>query len=320
MNTTLIKSTQSIAIIGAGGFLGKHLTKSLSSQIYDLRCFDHNLIGIDKTEGIQWIEGDISSSSLIEAINGCSTVIHLASTSTPSTADKNISEDAKKNIQSSLHLFDQCAASGVKRIIFISSGGTVYGSPDIIPTPESAPTYPITAYGVTKLTIEKYLDIYLRQKDIDYRVLRVSNIYGPLQTAQNGQGVIASFLSKIINNQPIEIWGDGSITRDYIFVDDVIDAIISCIEDDGAHKIFNIGRGKGTSLNKIIQLIETTIGVKVQKKLKPGRKVDVKTNILDCSLANEQLKWHPQTSLADGLKETYTWIKNICRYTNIRRS
>ena len=176
-----------IALIGAGGFLGTNLAQYLAPRIEELRCFGRSQSFPDEMNNLHWVSGDttlVSNSAIDEVLSGCDTVIHLASTSNPSTAGQDIPADAQANIISSLHLFDRCVATGIKRVVFISSGGTVYGIPKKTPIPESAPTQPINAYGAAKLAIEKYLEVYSHQHNLDYRILRVSNAYGPLQTAR----------------------------------------------------------------------------------------------------------------------------------------
>lgn len=302
-----------VTLIGAGGFLGANLGLYLAPHVADLRCFGRRRSFPETLRGLRWIDGDISSTdsaALDEALAGCNTAIHLASTSTPATADRNISADAQENIVGSLKLFDRCVAAGVKRVVFISSGGTVYGIPENTPIPESAPTEPITAYGVAKLAIEKYLELYRRQHGLEYCVLRVANAYGPFQTGEKQQGVVAAFLSKALSGKAVEIWGDGQVVRDYVYVTDVAAAVIAAMKHQGEHRIFNIGSGAGLSLNDIISAIEGLIGRKLEKHFRSARAVDVPVNILDCGLAKRELGWQADTSFRDGLHQTADWMKN----------
>lgn len=301
-----------VAIIGAGGFLGTNLGRSLTPHVEDLRCFGRRQSFPDALRGLHWIDGDISdtdTAALDGALAGCATVIHLASTSTPATADRNISADAQENIVGSLKLFDRCIAAGVKRVVFISSGGTVYGIPESTPIPESAPTQPITAYGVAKLAIEKYLELYRRQHGLEYRALRVANVYGPFQTGEKQQGVVAAFLSKALSGKAVEIWGDGQVVRDYVYVADVAEAVVAAARHQGEHRVFNIGSGVGLSLTDIISAIENLLGHNLEKHFKPARATDVPINILDCGLAKTALGWQANTTFMDGLDLTTEWMK-----------
>jgi UDP-glucose 4-epimerase len=302
-----------IALIGAGGFLGTNLAIHLGSRVTEVRCFGRRQAFPEALQGFRWITGDTSldmAGALGEAIAGCDAVIHLASTSTPTTADRDISADAQTNVIASLRLFDQCVAAGIKRLVFMSSGGTVYGIPSHVPIPESAPTLPITAYGVAKLAIEKYLEVYSRLRGLDYRVLRISNLYGPFQTAEKKQGVVAAFLSEAMRGKPLEIWGDGLVVRDYVYVADVAEAVLAALQHQGEHRIFNIGSGTGLNLIEVIDAMEHLLGRRLQRQFRPGRPVDVPVNILDCMLAKMELGWQPRTGFADGLRLAAQWLEN----------
>lgn len=301
-----------VALIGAGGFLGTYLARYLALRVPELRCFGRRQSFPGALSGLRWITGDTTHADSLDvdaALAGCDTVIHLASTSTPANADRDIAADAQANVLASLRLFDRCVAAGVKRVLFVSSGGTVYGIPAVTPTPESAPTLPITAYGVAKLAIEKYLEVYRRQRGLDYRVLRISNVYGPFQTAEKQQGVVAAFLSKALRGEPLEIWGDGQVVRDYVYVDDVAEAVLAAMEHRGESRVFNIGSGAGLSLNEVIAAIEALLGRNLEKRYRTGRPVDVPVNVLDCGLAGRELNWSAHTIFRDGLRFTAEWIR-----------
>jgi len=298
-----------VALIGAGGFFGTNLARYLSSRIDDLRCFGLHQSFPEAMQDITWVTGDLASPILVDILAGCDTVVHLASTSSPGT-DLDISADAKANVMTSLHLFDQCVAVGVKRVIFISSGGTVYGIPNLVPIPELAHTHPITAYGAAKLAIEKYLGVYARLHGLDYRVLRISNLYGPFQTTAKMQGVVAAFLSKALKCEPLEIWGDGKVIRDYVYVEDAAEAVLAAMRYTGAERIFNIGSGMGMSLNEVIVSIEILLGRSLEKIHRIGRAVDVPVNVLDCSLAKRELYWAANTDFSHGLEATSAWMKS----------
>jgi len=297
-----------VALIGAGGFFGTNLARYLAPRVTELRCFGLHRLFPEALQGFTWIDGDMAKISA-DVLTGCDTVVHLASTSAPGT-DLNISADAKSNVLTSLHLFDQCINAGVKRLVFISSGGTVYGIPNHVPISESAPTLPITAYGVAKLAIEKYLEVYSRLQGLDYRVLRISNLYGPYQTTTKKQGVVAAFLSEALRGESLEIWGDGNVVRDYIYAEDAAKSVFAAIRYQGPEKIFNIGAGKGMSINEIISTIEIVLNIKPEKHYKPGRKIDVPVNILNTTLAKQELGWAAETTFIQGLKKTADWMEH----------
>ncbi len=300
-----------VALIGAGGFFGTNLARHLAPRVSELRCFGLHPSFPEALSGLAWVTGNMADSPLAEVLTGCDTVIHLASSSSPGT-DLDITADAQANVIASLRLFDHCVAAGVKRVVFISSGGTVYGIPGHVPIPESAPTQPITAYGVAKLAIEKYLEVYSRLRGLDYRVLRISNLYGPFQTTAKKQGVVAAFLAEALRGEPLEIWGDGQVVRDYVFVKDAAEAVLAAMRHQGSERVFNIGGGIGMSLNDVIAAIETRLGRPLEKRFKPGRPVDVPVNILDCALAKLELGWTARTEFDQGLAQTAEWMQEWC--------
>jgi UDP-glucose 4-epimerase len=309
-NSQIQLSQMRVAIIGGGGFLGTNLALRLEPLVGELRCFGRRQRFPEIFREISWTEGDIADSSHLDSVlSGCHAIVHLASTSTPSTADRDIEGDAATNVLASLRLFERCIAHGVERVIFLSSGGTVYGIPNEVPTPESSSTNPITAYGVAKLAIEKYLEVFRWQRGLDFRALRVANVYGPYQTADKQQGVIGAFLAKALRNEPLDIWGDGSVVRDYIYIDDVIDAIVEAIVHSGQSRIFNIGSGHGLSINDVVSRIEMLVGRRLKPTYRPSRPADVPISILDCGLAYKELQWHARTRFDDGLRVAAEWIK-----------
>jgi UDP-glucose 4-epimerase len=208
-----------------------------------------------------------------------------------------------------LSLFNCALRCGVKKIIFISSGGTVYGVPHQVPIPETHPTDPLVPYAITKLAIEKYLYFFHAMHGLEYSVLRVANPFGDRQRVGTGQGAVATFISKAIADEPIEIWGDGTVTRDYIYIDDVVDAFISAIDYSGEPRIFNIGSGCGRSVNELITTIEALIEKPIHRCYLPARAFDVPVNILDISRAQSILGWNPKFSFQEGLRRTISWIK-----------
>jgi UDP-glucose 4-epimerase len=218
--------------------------------------------------------------------------------------------DAQQNIIQTLQLLEACRASNVRRVIFVSSGGTVYGDAAIIPTPEGSLEQPISAYGISKLAIEKYLALYERLYGIRTVSLRVSNPYGPYQYARKQQGVIGAFISKSLRGEDIEIWGDGSIIRDYIYIDDVVGALMKSITYNGDSRVFNVGSGVGVSLADIVAILSEVLGDKLHLTYKSARGVDVSRSILDCTLAKAELDWTPFTDIRGGILKTLAWFKN----------
>jgi UDP-glucose 4-epimerase len=296
-------------ILGGAGFLGSHLCEGLLAAGCSVRIFDRSNIDTGNIahvlDRIELYEGDFSDRSHYARITqGIDIAFHLISTTIPKTSNENPPYDVESNIVPTLHFLDAARDSGVKKIIFFSSGGTVYGIPENIPIPETHPTNPICSYGIHKLTIEKYLMLYHRICGLDYGILRISNPFGERQRAGSGQGVIAAFLNRAVKGEKLEIWGDGSVVRDYIYVPDVINAAIKLMNYRGKEKIFNIGSGRGLSLQEVSKAIERAVGYPLQIAYTPHRIMDVPVNVLDIGRSGMALEWKPLISFENGIQNT----------------
>lgn len=301
-------------VLGASGFLGKNLCAHLSNAGDGVRAFCRSLPGETwsaRDQTIEWRIGDFSRpEDLRGALRGCELVFHLIGTTTPGSSNRSPSEDARDNIVGTIQLLDIMRDEGVPRIIFVSSGGAVYGDPSKVPIPETATTDPISAYGISKLAIEKYLALYHRLAGIDYRILRIANIYGEGQPLNRSLGAVGIFLDRAFRNLAVEIWGDGRAVRDYVHVEDVCRSLLLAREYAGPLRIFNIGSGQGLSLNDLLDRIEKQIGRKIPRRYLPARSGDVSISVLDIALAREVLGWMPRISFADGLRRTIQWWQN----------
>ena len=300
-------------VLGGGGFIGSHLSKALHVHGFQVRVFERpNLYrGPDTSilDCYEWVEGDfLNVDEVAQAIAGCQIVFHLVSTILPKGSNDNPAYDIESNVMGTLHMLEVARRVGVKKIIFASSGGTVYGVPTEVPIKESHPTNPICSYGIAKLTIEKYLHLYQVQHNLDYCILRMANPYGEGQRPAGSQGAVAVFLDRAVHNKPIEIWGDGTVIRDYIYIGDVVEAFIKAMMYSGEYRVFNIGCGQGRSLLDVIGGIETTIGRSLARTHVSARTCDVPANVLDISRAHKALNWQPRTPFIDGLSRTWRWV------------
>jgi len=295
-------------VLGAGGFIGTNLCRRLVSAGYRVRAFGRRCQFPEELHGAEWYQGDFTDvAALAAALETFDVVFHLAHSTTPQSANLDMAGDVQGNVVASLALFDLCRKLKVSRLVFVSSGGTVYGLPKAIPTPETAPTDPIGAYGVSKLAIEKYLAVYERLHELDYRILRVTNPYGPFQVPIKNQGLIAAIISKALRGETNEIWGDGSVIRDYIFIDDVVDALVAAASDRSEGRIFNIGSGVGRSVRQVIAAIELALGKKLDITWKRGREADVPVSVVAIERARDLMGWGPKTPLDSGLAQTIQW-------------
>ncbi len=260
-------------------------------------------------EPVEWMTGDFTNArDVSDAIDGMDAVLHLVSSTLPKTSNDNPIYDVQNNLVATLRLLDVMVASNVRKIVFISSGGTVYGNPMYLPIDEAHPTNPQVSYGITKLAIEKYLLLFERIHGIKATILRVANAFGERQRPETAQGAVGVFLYRALRQQVIEIWGDGSVARDYIYIDDVADAFARAVRYSGPKSVFNIGSGVGTQLNELIQMIEQILGKSIERHYRPARPFDVPVNVLSNALAREELNWAPQVPLRDGIARTAKWM------------
>lgn len=185
----------------------------------------------------------------------------------------------------------------------------MYGVPRSVPIAESEPTLPISSYGIHKLIIEKYLHLFHALYGLDYRVLRPPNVYGPRQRLDTAQGAVAVFLDRALRNQPIQIWGDGGIVRDYVYVEDAVQGFVKALAFEGEQRIFNLGSGSGLSLKALVAAIERLLGRPVAVEHLPPRPVDVPVNVLDAALAGRHLGWRASTPFDEGLRRTCDWLR-----------
>jgi UDP-glucose 4-epimerase len=301
-------------VFGGGGFIGSAIVDRLLSEGHSVRVFERPRVApyreFGPEEPLEWETGDLlSAHDVAKAIEGADQVIHLVSTTLPKSSNDDPAYDVSTNIIATLSLLDAMVAQGIKRIVYISSGGTVYGTPQYVPIDEKHPTEPEVSYGIVKLTIEKYLQLYQRLHGIRAIVLRVANPYGERQRVETAQGAVGVFLHRVLSGQAIDIWGDGTVMRDFIYVADVADAFVRATAYEGEATVFNIGSGVGTSLNELVRAIGEVTGVPVPCNFLPGRAIDVPVSVLDCSLARRELGWLPRVSMPDGLSRTVGWLR-----------
>ncbi|MEZ3499124.1 NAD-dependent epimerase/dehydratase family protein [Pantoea sp. KPR_PJ] len=302
-----------LVVFGGGGFIGSAICDKLLADGHQLRIFERPRVPAYREftglENVEWMTGDLGNiHDLNAAIEGTDAVVHLVSTTLPKSSNDDPVYDVQTNIVPSLHMLNAMVKLNVKKIVFISSGGTVYGDPQYIPIDEKHPTEPVVSYGITKLAIEKYLHMFSKLHGLKTVTLRVANPYGERQRIETAQGAVGVFLHRALNNQPIEIWGDGSVQRDYIHVSDVAAAFAKAVTYEGQQEVFNISSGHGTSLNDLINMIENVLQRKLAVNYQPGRSFDIDINVLSNELAKAELGWQPQITMQNGLERTTKWL------------
>jgi UDP-glucose 4-epimerase len=301
-------------VLGGRGFIGSHLVDALLARGHFVRCFDRpHVAPLGEAHlsnpNFELYEGDlVSEADVTEALVGCEVCFHLVSTTLPKSSNADPVFDVESNVLGTVRLLTHAIKSGLKKVIFVSSGGTVYGVPTQLPIPETHPTNPVCSYGISKLAIEKYLGLFNQLHGLDYTVLRIANPYGERQRTHASQGAVAVFLGKVLRGEPVEIWGDGSVVRDYIYIADVVDALLIALERTSSEHVFNIGAGRGHSLNEVLDAIENVTGRAADRHYLPGRVFDVPASVLSIAQAEQFLGWSPQVSFEQGLERFAAWL------------
>lgn len=304
-----------VLVTGGNGFIGSHLVDKLAAtKLHDVTVLDIYPRSYEMMpEGVTFIQGDIRDAALTQRLivdRGIDVVYHTAWMSIHETSLQDPIADVERNLIPAVHLLEACRSGGVKRVIYISSGGTVYGVPKRLPVKECHPTNPISPYGVTKLAVEKYLQMYCHLYGIEYVIFRPSVPYGPRQNPLRRQGAVSVFIHRALHGEPVVIWGDGGSLRDYFYIDDLSQALVSVVNRPiKASSIINLAGSKGYTLVQLIAVIEETLNIEIKIKYEAARKFDVLQLQLDINLAKTILKWKPEVSLNLGIKRTAEWIK-----------
>ena len=306
-----------IILLGAAGFIGTNLVIALAkNQENRITVVDRNrayFASVDnmKLPNVSFVESDLTMDTDYDnLLKNQDIVYHLISTTVPTTSNQHIAEELKANVVLSANLFEACVNQKVQKVVFISSGGTVYGKEASCPLLEETPTNPISSYGVQKVTIEKLLYLYNYMYGLDYRIIRLANPYGPYQRPNGVLGAVTTFIYKALKGEEITVYGDGSVVRDFIFIDDAIRGILNIVNGTD-HRTFNLGCGYGTSIKQVLEVKEKALGLKLNVKYTEARKVDVPVNYLDISRYEKCFGKLNPVDLEEGIKKTAIFLNNL---------
>jgi UDP-glucose 4-epimerase len=300
-------------IVGGNGFIGSHLVDALLADGWQVLVYDRAPERYrPPVAGVEYVLEDLGNIAMLASVlPQADVVFHLASTTIPKSSHDAPVFDIRSNLIHSVRLLELCVKSQVGKVVFLSSGGTVYGIPEFLPIDEGHATNPISAHGIVKLAIEKYLFLFKHLYGMSYVILRPSNPYGRRQNPAGNQGAVSVFLGSIARGLPITIWGDGEITRDFFHVSDLAQACLIAATSETVDSVFNIGSGQGTTLNQLLELIESIVQKTFRVVQLPARPFDVPKLVLDVRKAHAGLDWTPKVSLEEGILDTWRWVRSL---------
>lgn len=297
-------------VVGGGGFIGTNLCHRLLSLGAEVVLVSPALVDPEPVREATWIRAMLHETETYgNEIRPGDFVFHLVSTTAPASSNLDPAADVAQNVLPTLKLLDHVRDRGVRKLVFLSSGGTVYGPAVATPTTEAQPNDPVCSYGIHKLAIEKYLALYRHLHGLEAVSLRVSNPFGPYQLG-GAQGLIATVIRKALRRETITIWGDGSVIRDYIYVEDLVAAILrASLTDRKAPTLFNVGSGQGRSIREILDAVQRLHDEPLDIVFEPARATDVPVSVLDISRARQYMHWEPTTGWEPALEKTYQWSR-----------
>lgn len=301
-----------ILVTGGAGFIGSHVADAFVAKGHDVHIMDDLSGGFRSnvpSEATLHV-ADIRSSEAAEIIAAerFEVLVHLAAQMDVRRSVADPRYDADINVIGALNLLEAGRQNGLKKVIFASTGGAIYGDPEFVPQSEDHPLNPVSPYGITKLTTEKYLYYYLKQYGLKYIALRFGNIFGPRQNPHGEAGVVAIFCDRLLADEQAVIYGDGEQTRDYTFVADVVRANVAALETDTTG-VFNVGTGVETSVNDLFRTLRDIAGSSMPEEHKPARPGEQQRSVLDGKRSAEVLGFSPKYSVKEGLAETFEWFK-----------
>lgn len=306
-------SSGSNCLVVGGGLIGSNVAKELAGRGCSVTVLSRSfgpLLDDATDHGIRLASGEVPGSDELEPlVAAADTVFFLAGSSTPALADAEAASSIPLLIMPLLSVLDAMRRTGTSRIAIASSGGSVYGNPRRLPTPEDTRPEPISVHGLNALVGEEYAALYRREHGLEPVILRFSNVYGPAQPARAGFGVIASWCEAHSRDEPLTLMGDAATRRDFLHAADAARAAALASDVPGA-ATFNVGSGESTSLKDLVDLIGRASGTAPRVHRLPGRPMDVAATQLDSTLLREATGWQPQVQLADGIAECWRWASH----------
>ncbi len=302
-----------VLMIGGNGFIGTHLVDELQHAGYRVRVLDRQPELFRKPrEGVEYLFGSFADlNTLRDAVEDCEILIHLAHSTVPALSLVHPEQEVLDSVSSFVNMVNCFKKGQIRKVVFFSSGGAVYGNPLSLPVDEAARLEPISPYGVAKLMMEKYLSMFSYLNGLQYIIVRPSNPYGPRQNHKGQQGVIPIFLNRMLNDEEIRIWGDGSITKDYLYVCDLVKAVVMLMESGFDNEAYNISSNVGRSLTDLVSVLAVGCGRKPRIAYEPEHPYDVKHVVLSNAKIRQRTGWQPKITLEVGISETIRWMQTM---------
>ena len=303
-------------VTGGAGFIGSHLVDTLYKNNIEVLVVDNLLTG--KKENLKSLDleniiyGDVGSEDALENIRNFNPDVcfHLAAQSSVVISVEDPLLDFEHNLLQPVQLIKTLLATDCKKFIFTSSGGTIFGEPKVIPTSEEDYAgEPVSPYGLAKKKLNELIEVMLQNEEMSYSILNLSNVYGPRQDPHGEAGVMSIFTGKLLNNETPTIYGDGEQTRDYVYVLDVVDALLKSSESE-ENLFLNIGTGVETSVNELVSILSEKISWDGEAEYKPKREGELLRSVLNNQRAKDEIAWEPAHTLDTGLDGLIDWFKN----------
>lgn len=302
-----------LVVIGGNGFIGSHLVDSFHSLGYEVTAFDRFSSGSFTfvSKDIRHIQGDfLNRADLTKAVRGQDIVVHALSITTPATAEKDPSLDIRTNIAQSVELFEAAVDAGVENLFFASTGGAIYGDQGKSSYSETDITMPVSPYAIGKLAVENYLDYFKNAFGLNSTIFRISNPYGPRQKINRKQGLIPIALREGLMGKQVIQFGDGSMVRDFIYIDDLINMMTEVVQRPHKHRLYNLGSGKGYSVSQILNEVSNQVEGPLRVEITPQPPTYVNSVVLDVSRYVQEFGRPELTSLTAGISKTAQELRN----------
>jgi len=301
-----------VLVTGGAGFIGSHLVDRLVQEGHEVIIVDNLVTGKRRNinRAARFYKLDVQSWRLERVFRNerPNVVMHLAAQMDVRKSVEDPMFDAQVNILGTLNVLQQAVKHGVRKVVFSSSGGAIYGEQETYPAPESHVTKPMSPYGLSKLCGEQYLSYYQRSSGLQVVSLRYANVYGPRQDPEGEAGVVAIFIQKLLNNEQAVINGNGRQTRDFVFVEDVVEANLAVMGQD-TQGTYNVGTGVETSINDLFRILIQHTGSTCKEVHGPAKKGEQARSVIDSTRLRHELSWDPKADLSDGLKKTVEYFR-----------